>query len=43
MRKTGNVAREINILYEYTIEEMARLGGSWSLLKDNVNIRTNIR
>ncbi|XP_043527676.1 uncharacterized protein LOC122538024 isoform X2 [Frieseomelitta varia] len=23
--------------------EMARLGGSWSLLKDNVNIRTNIR
>ncbi|XP_043527675.1 uncharacterized protein LOC122538024 isoform X1 [Frieseomelitta varia] len=24
-------------------EEMARLGGSWSLLKDNVNIRTNIR
>lgn len=24
-------------------EEMARLGGSWGLLKNNVNIRTNIR
>ncbi|XP_033176692.1 histone-lysine N-methyltransferase, H3 lysine-79 specific [Bombus impatiens] len=24
-------------------EEMARLGGSWGLLKNNINIRTNIR
>lgn len=31
------------IFYMNTIEEMARLGGSWGLLKNNVNIRTNIR